>query len=382
MTVDIYRRTAQDGISLAELDLYHAVVAYRESVGLGALPLSKALSATAGRHVLDMRENIWAADVTLPSGANLHSWSDAYYYADGRDPSAMWEAPARLGTGYTSSGYEIAAAGQSSGAEALAGWKASSGHNAVLTETGGFADIGFRAIGVGLDASAGAGPYGGSVFYVWFGAAADPTGVPGILGTRGADRFATTDFADIAYGFAGNDRISGGAGDDRLAGGRGADLLRGGAGNDRLTGDGGDDRLIGGAGRDALLGGTGADTLDGGAGSDRLVGGWGADLLRGGAGRDSFVFTDPGHAGAGAARDVILDFEAGDRIDLSGMDADTARAGIQAFDFIGESGFSGTAGELRVRAGLVQGDVDGDGRPDFGIALAHGVLPDAGDFLL
>lgn len=381
MAVDIYTRTAQDGISLAELALYHEIIAYRASVGLPALRLSKALSATAGRHVLDTRENIWAADLTLPAGTNLHSWSDAPYYADGRDPTVMWEAPERLGTGYASSGYEIAAAGQADGSEALAGWKASAGHNAVLTETGGFDDIGFEVIGVGLDSSAGAGPYGGSVYYAWFGAAADPTGVPGILGTRGADRIAATAFEDIVYGLAGNDRLTGGAGSDILRGGTGNDVLLGGAGHDRLLGDGGNDRLVGGPGQDALLGGPGDDRLLGGAAPDRLVGGWGADVLSGGPGRDTFVFADPRHAGAGAERDVILDFARGDRIDLSGMDADPATPGDQSFHII-DGGFSGTAGELRVRTGLIQGDVDGDGRPDFGIVLENDALPGTGDFLL
>jgi Ca2+-binding RTX toxin-like protein len=382
MVVDIYSRTSQDGISLAELDLYHAIVDYRESVGLGALPLSKALSATAGRHVLDTRENIWAAGLDLPAGTNLHSWSDAPYYADARDPTAMWEAPARLGTGYPSSGYEISAAGIASGDAALAGWKSSAGHNAVLTETGGFDDIGFRAIGVGLDTSAGEGPYGGSVAHVWFGTAVDPTGVPGILGTRGADRFATTDFDDIAYGFGGNDRVAAGAGDDLVRGGTGGDILRGGPGTDRLLGDGGGDRLIGGTGRDILLGGTGADHLTGGTGADRLAPGFGADVLFGGAGRDVFVFGDPAQAGAGSGRDTILGFANGDRIDLSGMDADTSSRGNQAFTFIGDDRFSGEAGELRARAGLVQGDIDGDGRSDFSIALAGGVVAGADDFIL
>lgn len=381
MAVDIYSRTPQDGISLAELGLYHAIMAYRASNGLPALALSKALSATAGRHVLDTRENIWAAGLVLPEGTNLHSWSDAPYYEDGRDPTAMWEAPARLGTGYAASGYEISAAGYGSGDAALDAWKASPGHNAVLRESGGFDGIGFGAIGVGLDTSPGAGPYGGPVAHVWFGATADPTGVPGILGSAGADRFATTGFADIAYGFGGADRIAAGAGDDLLRGGGGRDLLRGGPGDDRLLGDGGGDRLIGGTGRDVLLGGAGNDRQSGGAGADRLAGGWGADVLSGGPGRDDFVFADPGHAGAGAARDVILDLEARDRIDLSGMDADAATPGDDAFALI-DGAFSGTAGELRVRSGLVQGDVDGDGRPDFGIVLAGGTLPDADSFVL
>lgn len=381
MTVNVYRRTPQDGVSLEELALYHQIIAYRASEGLPALQLSKALSATAGRHVLDTRENIWAAGLSLPAGTSLHSWSDAPYYADGRDPSVMWEAPARLGTGYASSGYEISAAGYDSGSAALAGWKTSPGHNAVLTESGGFDGIGFQVIGVGLDTSAGPGPYGGPVAHVWFGATADPTGVPGILGTPGPDRFTATDFDDRAYGFAGADRIWGGRGNDLLRGGTGADTLHGGPGSDRLLGDGGNDLLYGDTGRDALFGGPGDDRLFGGGGPDRLVGGWGADILSGGPGRDVFVFADPGHAGAGKDRDRILDFGPGDRIDLSGIDADPTMPGDQAFHLV-NGAFGDDPGALRVRPGLVQGDIDGDGRPDFGIVLAGGVLADADSFIL
>lgn len=381
MTVDIYNRTPQDSISLEELELYHSIMDYRASAGLPALVLSKALSATAGRHVLDTRENIWEAGLALPEGTNLHSWSDAPYYADGRDPTVMWEAPARIGTGYTDSGYEISAAGYGSGDAALEAWKTSPGHDAVLSETGGFDGIGFQAIGVGLDTSPGAGPYGGPVAHVWFGASPDPTGSPGILGSTGGDRFATTGFDDIAYGFGGADRITAGAGDDLLRGGAGGDVLRGGPGHDRLLGDGGGDRLVGRTGRDVLVGGPGDDHLAAGAGADRLVGGWGADVLSGGPGADVFVFADFRHAGAGAARDVILDFDPRDKIDLAGIDADPSAPGDQAFGIV-TGAFSGTPGELRVRAGLVQGDVDGDGRPDFGILLSGSALPEADAFTL
>ena len=86
MAVDVYRRTKHDTLTLEELRLYHGITAYRAERGLDPLPLSKALTATAGRHVLDTRENIWRADLDLPGGATLHSWSDAFYFADHRDP--------------------------------------------------------------------------------------------------------------------------------------------------------------------------------------------------------------------------------------------------------------------------------------------------------
>lgn len=111
MTVDITQPNEQDSISLQELALYHAITDYRTGLGLPEIRLSKALSTTAGRHVVDTRENIWGEGVTLPDGANLHSWSDAYYFDDQRAPEVMWEAPTRVGTDYASAGYEISAAG-------------------------------------------------------------------------------------------------------------------------------------------------------------------------------------------------------------------------------------------------------------------------------
>jgi hypothetical protein len=45
--------------------------------------------------------------------------------------------------------------------------------------------------------------------------------------------------------------------------------------------------------------------------------------------------------------DRILDFTQGqDKIDLSGIDADTAIAADQSFNFVGNTAFSNTAGEL------------------------------------
>jgi Ca2+-binding RTX toxin-like protein len=392
MAANIYKPTGQDDMSLEELRLYHQIMDYRESVGLDAIRLSASLTLTAGRHVVDTRENIWGAGLDLPKGANLHSWSDAPYMADGSTASAMWEAPRRLGTDYPSQGYEITGAGYATSAEALAGWKASDAHNDIITNQNSWASLDWNAIGVGLDRSAGAGPYAGRVYDVWFGTASDPAGPPRIVGTSGADRVTGTDFADIIHGGRGDDTINGGrghdrlsgqAGDDSLAGGRGDDRLSGGAGADTLKGGSGDDTLLGGrdgdwmsggSGDDRLSGSHGADTLSGGKGADTLDGGGGPDILWGGAGRDVFVFRALSDSPA-SGHDTIRDFQSGtDRIDLSEIDANTSRAGHQDFDFIGGSGFSDTAGELRVAHGMLSADVNGDGRADFEIDLGTSAL--------
>jgi len=74
------------------------------------------------------------------------------------------------------------------------------------------------------------------------------------------------------------------------------------------------DILFGGAGADSLSGLNGADSLVGGSGVDSLNGGGGDDQLRGGPGSDVFIY-DVRQFG----RDLIVDFTAGDRIDLSAL---------------------------------------------------------------
>ena len=214
-----------------------------------------------------------------------------------------------------------------------------------------------------------------------------------LIGSAGADTYRGTRFGDTVQGGAGADTLDGAAGRDRLTGGAGADSLSGGAaadtilgqsGADRLFGGSGADSLSGGAGADALFGGAGRDHLIGGAGADRLQGGTGADRLTGGGGADTFVFASK----AQIAGDRITDFGtmSGDVIDLTAIDANSRKAGNQAFDWIGTDAFSGTAGELRmVRSGgdtRVLGDLDGDGQADFRLVLTGSPALIAPDFLL
>lgn len=155
------------------------------------------------------------------------------------------------------------------------------------------------------------------------------------------------------------------AGDDTFDGGAGADTIDGGAGidtasyywsasgveidlnivEDQLTRGAGVDTLIsienllGSTFNDVLVGSAGVNSLNGDAGDDVIQGGGGADVLLGGAGNDLFVF-GPGDSTM-QAPDLILDFTAGDRIDLSAIDANTALAGDQAFALTGQSGHAG-----------------------------------------
>ena len=146
-------------------------------------------------------------------------------------------------------------------------------------------------------------------------------------------------------------------------------LSAGGAGNDTLQGDAGNDTLQGDAGSDTLLGGLGSDTLNGGAAQDTLTGGLGE--------ADTFVFTSTADTGNTAAtRDRITDFEeaGGDKIDVSGIDANTATAVNDSFTFLNTLGAAFTAaGQLRyVQVGgltIIEGNVNANPNVDFQIEL-------------
>jgi len=210
-------------------------------------------------------------------------------------------------------------------------------------------------------------------------------GADAMAGGAGNDTYLVDDALDVVTELAGEgtDTVEVGfsyvLGDNvealRLTGGAAVS----GTGNalaNTITGNAAANSLFGGLGNDTLIGGLGNDTLRGEDDRDMLIGGRGADRLYGGAAKDSFVFTalsDSTFAASG--RDTIFDFSKaeGDRIDLSAIDANTRKAGNQAFSFIGTKAFSGKGGELRYqKVGSdthIYADVNGDRKVDFAIAL-------------
>jgi uncharacterized protein YkwD len=140
-----FRRAASaDRLSKPEAKLASQIQQYRQTNGLPAIRLSKALTLVANRHVQDLAKQ--------GTSSALHSWSDAPY--DSSNPAtypSMWEAPQRLKTGYPGNGYEIAywTSAQAKPAEALTGWKNSPSHNSVILNQ----DIWqkpWKAMGVGI----------------------------------------------------------------------------------------------------------------------------------------------------------------------------------------------------------------------------------------
>ncbi|WGM39948.1 hypothetical protein [Caulobacter sp. NIBR1757] len=264
-------------------------------------------------------------------------------------------------------------------------------------------------------------------------------GADRLYGGDGNDILRGDDGADQLFGDAGTDTLTGGAGDDRLEGGDGNDTLDGGAGADTLIGGLGNDiylindlldtvvelagegyeiakvsvdgwviaegiealqmtgsgdigatgndsanNMKGNTGDNRLDGGAGVDTIDGGAGADIIIGGLGNDLLRGGSGGDTFVVA---HAfGPTLETDQIYDFVRahGDRLDLSGIDADTLVEGDQAFTLV--SAFTRHAGEMTLTFAsnitTLRLDVNGDGRVDYQMKINGNVTGASGDWAL
>ena len=133
-----------------------------------------------------------------------------------------------------------------------------------------------------------------------------------------------------------------------------------------------------------ILSGAGDDVLFGSANADTLYGGLGADAIDGGAGADLYLYRSAAESTA-AARDSLV-LGAGDRIDLSQVDADAGTGADDGFTFIGGAAFSGAAGQLRVVAQgglwIVEGDVDGDTVADLMIAVSSPAPLTAADFIL
>lgn len=257
--------------------------------------------------------------------------------------------------------------------------------------------------------------------------------IEGITGTGYDDTLSGTAAANTIIGAQGNDVLDGRGGDDFLYGGDGSgDTLIGGNGSDLLNGNNGqdtvsyqtaekgviasltnnarntndakgdvyvsienvygsvlNDRLTGDTLNNSLFGASGDDVLSGGEGADTICGGKGKDSLRGGAGADVFLFESARDSSSSfAGKDTILDFSRADRdrVDLSGLDANIKRAGDQAFAFIGRESFSKRGGELRFdikdTTTSVYGDVDGDGKADFGISFDDQITLKSIDFIL
>jgi Ca2+-binding RTX toxin-like protein len=222
----------------------------------------------------------------------------------------------------------------------------------------------------------------------------------------GAVRGTGNELANTITGTAAANTLDGGEGQDTLDGGLGNDKYRVDVSGDsviesadagidlvvstaasytlgenvedgRIAGSGASS-LVGNALANVLHGGAGDNRLEGGAGDDVLAGGRGRDVLEGGADSDVFAFHATGDSTvAVSGRDTISDLSGGDRIDLSGIDANRGTVANEAFTFIGSAAFNATnaTGQLRYEydtatsVGILYGSTDADNAAEFAIEL-------------
>jgi VCBS repeat-containing protein len=131
-------------------------------------------------------------------------------------------------------------------------------------------------------------------------------------GTSGPDTIPAINQAQLIYGGAGNDNITGGNSGT-------GETIYGGSGNDIINGSNG---------TDTLFGGSGNDTIHGGEGKDVIIGGFGADTLWGDGANDTFKFLSVLDS-LPSQSDTIKDFVSGnDKIDLTSISGATIVQGL------------------------------------------------------
>jgi hypothetical protein len=153
-------------LSSSEQRLYRLLMEYRGSRGLPSIPLSPNLSYVAKTHVRDLQAHPPAGKCNFHSWSGDGPWTACCYTDDHARAKCMWNKPREL-TKYPGNGFEIASWSSASNSpeEALSGWKGSPLHNAVIVNSGMWARVKWKAVGVGIY---------GSYAVVWFGEESDP----------------------------------------------------------------------------------------------------------------------------------------------------------------------------------------------------------------
>lgn len=165
----VNRQVNSTCLSPEEAKLYEIIMQYRKQNHLESIPLSQSLTIVAQTHAKDLSENY---EFDIKNKCNPHSWSrkgnwsSCCYTNDHKKASCMWTKPKEL-TGYPGNGFEIAyySSGGANAQEGLDGWKISPGHNPLLINSGTWASVKWKAIGIGIYKE-----YG----LVWFGEESDP----------------------------------------------------------------------------------------------------------------------------------------------------------------------------------------------------------------
>ena len=243
--------------------------------------------------------------------------------------------------------------------------------------------------------------------------------IENIIGGKGNDTITGNAESNEITAGSGNDTVDAGAGDDMIVGGDGAgdDTYKGGTGADTInyasaksgitvnlsaTKDhakstlSGDKAVIGIdqlSGIENVIAGKYNDVVQGNAVSNVLTGGLGTDGLFGGSDKvkDVFDFNAVAESKMGTARDKVYDFVSKiDKIDLSGIDANSKLAEDHAFAFNGTTAQANALwyrqvdvdGDKKANDLVVYADINGDAKADFEIGLVGVVKLVQADFVL
>lgn len=156
-------------LSTNEYKLYEMIMQYRKEKKLPTIPLSKSLCYVAQTHAKDLTAHPPKGNCNMHSWSSNGKWSSCCYTPDHKQSKCMWDKPKEL-TPLKSNGFEIAYMTTNSEvtpAEALAGWKSSSGHNVVIINNGIWKKMKWNSIGIGMH---------GHYAVVWFSDGVDPEG--------------------------------------------------------------------------------------------------------------------------------------------------------------------------------------------------------------
>ena len=167
-----FQNNPENCLSLEEKKLFDLINDYRKTKKLKPIAFSAKLTKVAQAHVHDLMEN-YVADTR--EGCNPHSWSakgnwaGCCYTPDHKQAKCMWAKPKEIAD-YPTFGYEIAyySSDDATAQEGLDGWKKSAGHNPLLINSGMWAKVQWKAMGVALYKNYGV---------VWFGETDDPSTV-------------------------------------------------------------------------------------------------------------------------------------------------------------------------------------------------------------
>ena len=158
-------------------------------------------------------------------------------------------------------------------------------------------------------------------------------------------------------------------------------------GFENVTGSGYNDWVYGDTASNDLKGGGGNDYVSGGGNYDFVDGGDGNDQVFGGGGADKFVFRALSDS-LTATPDTISDFQHNiDKIDVFFIDARANRSGDQAFNYIGDHGFS-NSGQIKshyfasTNTTVVSFNTDTDSAAEMVVNLTGNIALSASDFIL